>query len=213
MEQVLLVEDDDDLRDVLGVAFSAINGWQVVSAGDATGALAVLGGQSPSLVVCDLHLGDAFATEVMDAAAKSGIPTIVLTASRVDARIREMVPDGVCTILEKPTDPHALCELGRELVAASGPGSVAVTSFIAVRRPRIAREALAQLSDDAGFSRQDVHRLVGRLATYGLTDPALALREAEEVMATGRSGADASVRLDVDRARRGLTDFLASEIA
>ncbi len=227
MSHVLLVEDDADLREVLGVAFSSINGWNVSSAATGRAALAELAGSDPSLVLCDVHLGDHLATDVMSVAVQSGIPTLVLTASRTDDALTSLIPSGVAGILAKPIDPHALCELSRDLVTESLAGGESragrvglqpaaalaedplVFSFMAERRPRVARDAMNALSGGSDLSRADVHRLVGRLSMYGLHESAEALRDAEESMAIGRSAADGSVNDSIVRARHGLVEFIA----
>ena len=219
MNHVLLVEDDADFREVLEVAFSSINGWKVSVAATSGAALVELGGSDPRLVLCDLHLGDDLATVVMSAAVQSGIPTLVLTASRAhDAAA--LIPSGVAGILSKPIDPHALCELSRDLVTTSNAGGFSASSFGAVeedssvgsfmaeRRPRIARDAMDALSAVSGLSRAEVHRLVGRLSMYGLHDSAEALRDAEESMAIGRTVADIAVSQSIIRARAGLHEFV-----
>jgi CheY-like chemotaxis protein len=157
----------------------------------------------------------------MSAAVQSGIPTLVLTASRADDAMAASIPAGVAGILAKPIDPHALCELSRDLVAESKSGGFsastldaseedpAVLSFMTERRPRVARDAMNALSAAPGLSRAEVHRLVGRLSMYGLHDSAEALRDAEESMAIGRSAADSSVSESIIRARVGLEEFVA----
>jgi DNA-binding NarL/FixJ family response regulator len=236
MNHVLLVEDDVDLREVLAVAFTTINGWDVSSASTSEAALAELASSEPGLVLCDVHLGDDFATEVMMAALRLGVPTLVLTASRATGPVDSPIPTGVAGILEKPIDPHALCELSRDLVAASrafemsAPTVLAsaeeqlasaeeqlasaeeqtVASFMADRRPRVARDAMTMLGGDGVLTRSELHRLVGRLATYGLHDSAEALRDAEESMAIGRSAGDTTVHDSIVRARERLVEFVAS---
>lgn len=221
MNHVLLVEDDADLREVLGVAFSSINRWEVSTATTARAALAELEGPGAGLVLCDLHLGDQLATEVMSAAVTHGIPTLVLTASRAEDVMAAQIPAGVAGVLSKPVDPHALCELSRDLVAearAGGAGPLPmsaaqedpkVRSFVSERRPQVAREAMDALGSGPGLSRAEVHRLVGRLSMYGLHDSAEALRDAEESMAIGRSAADSGVSDSIVRARDGLQEFVA----
>ena len=222
MNHVLLVEDDVDLREVLAVAFTTINGWDVSSASTSEAALAELASSEPGLVLCDVHLGDQFATEVMMAALRLGVPTLVLTASRATGPVDSPIPTGVAGILEKPIDPHALCELSRDLVAASRAFEMSaptvrasaeeqtVASFMADRRPRVARDAMTMLGGDGVLTRTELHRLVGRLATYGLHDSAEALRDAEESMAIGRSAGDSTVHDSIVRARERLVEFVAS---
>lgn len=220
MNHVLLVEDDPDLREVLGVAFSTINGWDVTSAATTAAALDLLACSTPGLVLCDLHLGDGLATGVMTQAVHQGIPTLVLTASRVDGSVESLMPAGIAGVLQKPIDPHALCELGRELTASSWTAGVgqasafaqdesAIASFMLHRRPRVAREAMKLLGGDDELTRTELHQLVGRLATYGLHDSAEALRDAEESMAIGRVAGDSSVHDSIALARDRLAEFVS----
>jgi hypothetical protein len=65
------------------------------------------------------------------------------------------------------------------------------------------------LGGDDELSRTELHRLVGRLATYGLHDSAEALRDAEESMAIGRAAGDSSVHDSIVLARERLVEFVS----
>jgi DNA-binding response OmpR family regulator len=115
---VLLVEDDDDFRELLAEVLG-LEGLAVVQASTAEAALAALAGGAVDAVVTDLGVPAAGGLSVARAAkARGPIPVLLVTgqADREDvvrARGRE-----VDVVLEKPFDPDALAEAIRGALAA-----------------------------------------------------------------------------------------------
>ena len=104
---VLIVEDDDALRDEL-VELLNDEGYRVLVASDGQRALAVLEQLRPHLILLDLMLPIVSGWEVLAAigtdASLAGIPVIVLSA------YADQAPRDVACILSKPVDTHTLCE-------------------------------------------------------------------------------------------------------
>ena len=99
--KVLLVEDDDELRDIVGDILEA-SGYDVVPGGNGKQAIEYLnsGGECPSVIVLDLMMPILSGWECLRAIKQddrlSLIPVIVLTALR-----RDRLP-GAAAILKKP---------------------------------------------------------------------------------------------------------------
>ena len=116
--RVLLVDDDDDFRELLAEAL-ALEGLDVVQAPTAEAALAALAGGAVDAVVTDLGVPAAGGLAVARAAkARGAIPVVLVTghAEREDverARGRE-----VDVVLGKPVEPWALAEAIRRALAA-----------------------------------------------------------------------------------------------
>jgi CheY-like chemotaxis protein len=82
---VLIVEDDDDTRGVLGEVLSA-EGYEVELAESAEQGLEMLAaGFSPSLILADLHMrgmrGDELASLVRRGPSYARIPVVIMTAA------------------------------------------------------------------------------------------------------------------------------------
>lgn len=79
--RILLIEDDRDIRDLVGAALSAL-GWDTVSVGTGEEALLAFGRAPFDLVVLDLGLPGIPGHEVLrQLRARSAVPVLVLTAS------------------------------------------------------------------------------------------------------------------------------------
>jgi two-component system OmpR family response regulator len=113
---VLLVEDDDDNRELMGEVLEAA-GFAVTSAASGAEGLAVLGKSAVDVVVTDVGMPGMGGLEMARAVKgiAPAVPVIVVTgwAEREDitrARGRE-----VDAVLVKPVDPDALAGAVREV--------------------------------------------------------------------------------------------------
>lgn len=100
---VLLVEDDDAMREALGYALRA-RGWRVRQAANGGAALATLARHRPDAIVLDLLLSDMHGTEVIrrvrGTPALAAIPILVLTAHALAAHAARVV--GADALLLEP---------------------------------------------------------------------------------------------------------------
>jgi CheY-like chemotaxis protein len=101
---ILVVDDDEDIRDTLRVALE-LQGYHVLVAGNGREALEFLRtAPRPDLILLDLMMpvldGWGFVAELEKDAALAGVPVVVVTAYVDPAR---PVPRAVMTI-EKPFD-------------------------------------------------------------------------------------------------------------
>jgi CheY-like chemotaxis protein len=116
--RVLLVEDDDDNRELMADVLEA-SGWEVVSAATGQEGLKALAEQAVDVVLTDVGMPGMGGLEVARAAKAiaPGVPVVVVTgwADREDvahARGRE-----VDAVLVKPVDPDVLLGTVGELAA------------------------------------------------------------------------------------------------
>jgi len=121
---VLLVEDDDDNRELMAEVLAAA-GWGVHSVASGREALRILAERSVHVVVTDLGMPGMGGMELVHAARAiaPSVPVVVVTgfADREDvdrARGRE-----VDAVLVKPVDPDRLTEAVATVLA--GPGRTA----------------------------------------------------------------------------------------
>lgn len=118
---VLLVEDDDDHRELMAEVLAAA-GWAVHSVASGREALRILSERSVHLVVTDLGMPGMGGLELVHAAREiaPSVPVVVVTgwAERDDverARGRE-----VAAVLVKPVDPARLTEIVASVLAGRG---------------------------------------------------------------------------------------------
>jgi len=119
--QVLLVEDDDDNRELMGEVLESA-GYRVVSAASGAEGLKALAETSVDVVVTDIGMPGMGGLEMARAAKEiaPSVPVVVVTgwAEREDiARARGREVDAV---LVKPVDPEQLTTAVAEIVKARG---------------------------------------------------------------------------------------------
>ncbi len=112
---VLVVEDDDGIREVLGLALQ-LEGYQVFTAGNGKEALEALANiKPPCLILLDLMMpvmdGWAFAENLSQDRTRVAIPIVVVTAF---AR-RLGTLKGARGVIEKPIDVDNLLRVVKEL--------------------------------------------------------------------------------------------------
>jgi two-component system, chemotaxis family, chemotaxis protein CheY len=122
-DQVLVVDDDDDIRGSL-IEFLEDHGHHAVGAANGSEALALLNPPRPRpcLIILDLMMpvmdGSAFRSEQLQRPAVADIPVIVVSAYKdVEARAQQL---GAVQWLAKPFDLRALLRLVEENCAFPG---------------------------------------------------------------------------------------------
>ena len=128
-KRILLVDDENDIREVAGLSLEAVGGWQVSSASSGNEGFAKAIAERPDAILLDVMMPDVdgpttFGWLQADPATR-GIPVILLTAKAQGADLRHFEELGVAGVLTKPFDPMALSEQVAEVLAgaAQGPGS------------------------------------------------------------------------------------------
>ena len=109
--RILVVEDDENIRELVDVILSGA-GYEVVTAPDGAAALQAVGSARPDLVLLDMRMpimdGWEFARQYR-ARPEPPAPIVVLTAARdAAARAAEIHADG---FLGKPFDVESLLSL------------------------------------------------------------------------------------------------------
>ncbi len=122
MPRILIVDDDVDLMVGLTAQLKA-DGFEVVQAMDAYGALSAARSERPDLILLDLGLpgGDGFSVMTRLAAIQptAQIPIIVLSARDPVGNRRKARELGATRYFQKPARPEELHEAIREAVSVA----------------------------------------------------------------------------------------------
>jgi CheY-like chemotaxis protein len=112
--KVLVVDDDDIIREVAKLALEVVGGWQVTTAtnGQEAGRLASL--DRPDVVLLDVMMpaldGPGTAALLREDPATRGVPVIFLTAKTPLGEENLAAEPNVVGVISKPFDPMVLAQ-------------------------------------------------------------------------------------------------------
>jgi len=113
-KHILLVDDEQDIREVVALSLQAIGGWRVSSAADGGRALVMALAEQPDAILLDVMMpgldGPATFKRLQDNPQTRDIPVIFLTAKAQSADRRRFAELGVAGTLTKPFDPMTLTD-------------------------------------------------------------------------------------------------------
>ena len=109
---ILVIDDDDGIREVIQVCLEAIAGWDVITAASGEEGLNLAHVQKPDAILLDVmmpHL-DGIATfqQLQDRNEIQHIPTILLTAKAKISEQQQYQYLGVTGVIIKPFEPYDL---------------------------------------------------------------------------------------------------------
>jgi CheY-like chemotaxis protein len=113
-KHILLVDDEQDIREVAALSLQAIGGWRVSSAADGGRALVMALAEQPDAILLDVMMpgldGPATFKRLQDNPQTRDIPVIFLTAKAQSADRQRFAEIGVAGTLTKPFDPMTLTD-------------------------------------------------------------------------------------------------------
>jgi DNA-binding response OmpR family regulator len=113
VSQVLIVDDDADIRLLLRLELSA-EGHRITEAADGRQALAAIEAERPDLVVLDIMMPvlDGWGVlEALDPRASPPVVAITAMASDGDRHVVDLLEHGALDVIAKPFDPGWLARL------------------------------------------------------------------------------------------------------
>ena len=121
VKRVLIIDDEDDIREIAGAGLELGCGWTVFSACNATEGIAAAVREHPDVILLDVMMpdmdGPTAVTHLRADARTRDIPVILLTAKVQVADRQRYMQAGVQGVIAKPFDPLTL---GEEVVAILG---------------------------------------------------------------------------------------------
>jgi CheY-like chemotaxis protein len=108
--RILIIEDEDDIREVAQLTLEAVGGWQVSTAASASEGLAKAEVEQPDAILLDIMMPnmDGLATfqQLRANPATWHIPVILLTAK--PTKLDQFAEIGVAATIAKPFNPMSL---------------------------------------------------------------------------------------------------------
>lgn len=224
--EVLVVEDDDLLREIL-VGQLLDNGYHPTTVATAEAALRLCQARSYDVLLTDLRLplmdGCELARQIRQIERFKAVPLIAVTADLMPEVEARCIASGFDRVLPKPFDPEdltralkrqvtlasesddRLIDLPRLQVMRSGLGAIEFDGLMEDFKASMLTFFTAAMSDDGTTSRE-LHRVAGRASGFCFValgrELALAEREA-------RAGMSQGVRQSLSRARKIYQESLA----
>lgn len=113
-KRILLIDDEDDIREVAQTSLELMGGWDVITASSSQEGLIKAQAEQPDAVLLDVMLpdmdGPTTLQELQANPATSQIPVIFLTAKVQASDQRRFASLGVMAVLSKPFDPVTLAD-------------------------------------------------------------------------------------------------------
>jgi CheY-like chemotaxis protein len=112
--KVLIIDDEDDIREVAALSLESVAGWDVVTASSGVQGLARAIEHQPDAILLDVMMpgmdGPTTFRELRTNPATAKIPVLLLTAKVQSSDQRRFADLGVEAVLFKPFDPLTLSD-------------------------------------------------------------------------------------------------------
>ena len=110
--RILVVDDEDDIREVATLSLQSVGGWDVRQARSGADALAAAREERFDAILLDVMMpeldGPSTLAALRDSGVIDGVPVIFLTAKVQPADRRMLEATGAAGIIAKPFDPMQL---------------------------------------------------------------------------------------------------------
>jgi CheY-like chemotaxis protein len=113
-KKILIVDDEDGLRQIIQFSLEAVAGWEVLTAASGSEGLEIAAAQKPDAILLDVMMpdmdGDETFKRLQEKASTKDIPTIFLTSKASMSEQQELLDLGVAGAIAKPIKPRDLVE-------------------------------------------------------------------------------------------------------
>src|SRR5665213_3582332 len=112
MRRILIIDDEEDIREVAALALEATAGWLVFTAGSGVEVIAIATAEQPDAILMDVMMpgvdGPTTFRTMQQNPLVAHIPVLLLTAKVQGVDQRRFASLGLAAILFKPFDPLTL---------------------------------------------------------------------------------------------------------
>lgn len=121
IHNVLLVDDEPNIRLIAQTSLQALTDWQVVVVQSGSEAIANAKAQRPDLILLDMMMPDMDGPTTLEnlrqIAGIETVPVIFMTAKVQSHELEDYLKTSAAGVISKPFDPMKLHEEVREIVA------------------------------------------------------------------------------------------------
>jgi CheY-like chemotaxis protein len=118
MRRILIIDDEDDIREVAALSLEAIAGWEILTASSGAEGMAIAAnapdGSKPDAILMDVMMPEVDGPTTFGLMQQNpgiaGIPVLLLTAKVQGVDQRRFANLGVTAVLFKPFDPLTLAQ-------------------------------------------------------------------------------------------------------
>jgi CheY-like chemotaxis protein len=112
VHRVLIIDDEDDIREVAALSLEATVGWEILTASSGREGIATAAREKPDAILMDVMMpemdGPTTFKQLQANPATASIPVVLLTAKVQGVDQRRFAGLGVAAVLFKPFDPLTL---------------------------------------------------------------------------------------------------------
>jgi CheY-like chemotaxis protein len=113
-KRILVIDDEDDIREVAQIGLEMIANWQVITASSGNEGIIKAKAEQPDAILLDVMMpdmdGPTTFRKLQDDPTTQPIPVLLLTAKVQSVDRRQFADLGVKGIIAKPFDPLKLSE-------------------------------------------------------------------------------------------------------
>jgi CheY-like chemotaxis protein len=114
MRKILIIDDEDDIREVAALSLEAVAGWQILTASSGAEGMVIAANSKPDAILMDVMMpevdGPTTFGLMKQNPAIAHIPVLLLTAKVQGVDQRRFANLGVSAVLFKPFDPLTLAQ-------------------------------------------------------------------------------------------------------
>jgi CheY-like chemotaxis protein len=121
--KILIIDDEDDVRDIASMCLGLIDGEQVITAAGGAEGLELAAQHTPDVILLDLMMPEMDGSETLQRLRANpdtkDIPVIFLTVKNIQSEIDRLMNLGALAVMRKPFEPTTLGAQIAEIVRAS----------------------------------------------------------------------------------------------
>ena len=114
MRKILIIDDEDDIREVAALSLEATAGWKILTASSGAEGMAIAALERPDAILMDVMMpevdGPTTFGKMQQHPIIVDIPVLLLTAKVQGVDQRRFANLGVAAVLFKPFDPLTLAQ-------------------------------------------------------------------------------------------------------